>query len=106
MDPSAVRKEGNGKSLVYLIIAIALIAGAIAGAVYVFSTYPDVLQNTLLVIAVLAGVVLVIGVAIAILAFIVAIPYFARGREIQTDMSYDIDDVQEVDGKMIDDKKD
>ena len=61
---------------------------------------------TLMVIVVLVGVVLVIGVAIAILAFIVAIPYFARGREIQTDMSYDINDVEEVDGKMLNDKKD
>ena len=105
MDPNAVRKESNGKSVLYLILAVALIIAAIAGVAYVFTTYPDVLNNVLLVIAVIVIAVLVIGVAIAILAFIVAIPYYARGREIQTDMKYDIDDVKEVDGKMLDDPK-
>ena len=101
MDPNSVRKESNKRSTLYLLLAVILVIAAVAGAAYVFIAFPDVLKDTLIVIAVIVVAVLVIGVAIALVALVVAVPYFARGREIQTDMKYDLDDVEEVDGKML-----
>ncbi|MBQ7701158.1 MAG: hypothetical protein IJT54_02010 [Candidatus Methanomethylophilaceae archaeon] len=105
MDPNAVRKESNTKSTLYLLLGVVLIVAAIAAVAYAFATNPDLVQNTVTVIVVLLIAILVIGIAIAIIAFFVAIPYYARGREIQTDMAYDIDDVKEVDGKMVEEEK-
>lgn len=105
MDPTVERTEKNTKSVIYLIIAIALIVAAIAAVVFVFTQYPDVLKNTLYVILVLVAALIVIAVAIWIFSMFLAVGYYARGTTVQTDYAYDIKDVKEVDGKMIEEEK-
>ena len=105
MDPTVERREKNTKSAIYLVIGIVLIVAAIAAVVFIFTQYPEVLKNTLYVIVVLVGALIVIAIAIWIFSMFLAVGYYARGSTVQTDYAYDIKDVKEVDGKMIEEEK-
>ena len=97
MDPSQTKKESTVVSGILMILLIVLI---IAGAA-ALAMNPDLLENIAYVIAMILLVIVAIAVVIAIFAGLLAIPfYMAKGPEIQTNMSYSLDDVKEVDGSM------
>ena len=97
MDPGKTEKQSNVKSGIALIL---MLVAVIAVAV-VIALNPDVLENIAMVILVIFLGIAVIAVLIAIFAGLIAIPmYMKKGVEVQTDYSYDLDDVKEVDGSM------
>lgn len=105
MDPSKVRHISTTKSTLYLILAIVLVAAAIGGAAYVFISNPSIMENVLQAIAVIVVAILIIAVAIWLFSLVLGIGYYAKGAEVQTDMSYDIEDVKPVEGKTLEDEK-
>ncbi len=97
MDPSRVEKQSTVKSGILLIVLFVLI---VAAAVAV-AMNPDILENIAVVIVLIVLGLAVIAVVIAIFAGLLAIPmYMKKGVEVQTDYSYSLDDVKEVDGSM------
>ena len=102
MDPNQVERKSTAVSGLILILLLALI---IAAAVALFMN-PDLLENVAYVILMIFLVIAAIVVIILVFAGILVIPmYMAKGTEVQTNMSYDLDDVKEVDGSM-ENKKD
>ena len=97
MDPSRVEKQSTVKSGILLIVLFVLI---VAAAVAV-AMNPDILENIAVVIVLIVLGLAAIAVVIAIFAGLLAIPmYMKNGVEVQTDYSYSLDDVKEVDGSM------
>ncbi|MBO6084741.1 MAG: hypothetical protein J6O90_06655 [Candidatus Methanomethylophilaceae archaeon] len=97
MDPSRVEKQSTVKSGILLIVLFVLI---VAAAVAV-AMNPDILENIAVVIVLIVLGLAAIAVVIAIFAGLLAIPmYMKKGVEVQTDYSYSLDDVKEVDGSM------
>ena len=102
MDPNQVERKSTVVSGIILILLLALI---IAASVALFMN-PDLLENIAYVALMIFLVIAAIAVIILVFAGILAIPmYMKKGVEVQTNMSYDLDDVKEVDGSM-ENKKD
>ena len=75
---------------------VLIVAAAVAVAMN-----PDILENIAVVIVLIVLGLAAIAVVIAIFAGLLAIPmYMKKGVEVQTDYSYSLDDVKEVDGSM------
>ena len=97
MDPNQVERKSTAVSGLILILLLALI---IAAAVALFMN-PDLLENIAYVILMIFLVIAAIVVIILVFAGILAIPmYMKKGVEVQTNMSYSLDDVKEFDGSM------
>ena len=103
MDPNKKAKESTkGSALGFLLVGVAIVA-VIAAIILI----PNLFENLVLALLIIVVAIALIAIGIALLAGILAIPMYAmKGAEYQTDMSYDIDDVKEVDGKMEAPKKD
>lgn len=102
MDPSRTERQSTVKSGIALLALLALI---IAAAVFV-ALNPDVLESIAVVVVLIVLAIAAIAVVIAIFAGLIAIPmYMKKGVEVQTDYSYDLDDVKEVDGSMLNKKE-
>ena len=102
MDPNQVERKSTVVSgIVLILLFVLIIAAAVALAMN-----PDLLENIAYVILMIFLVIAAIVVIILVFAGILAIPmYMKKGTEVQTNMSYDLDDVKEVDGSM-ENKKD
>lgn len=102
MDPSKTVRQSTVASGIGLLVLLALV---IAAAVAVVMN-PELLESLVFIIAVVLIGVVAIAVAVLMFAGIIAIPmYMKKGVETQIDMSYSLDDVKEVDGRMVDEKK-
>lgn len=97
MDPSKVEKVSTKSSGIIL----ALIIAALIAVAAVVALNPSVLQNVVItVLFILLALVAIVVIAL-VFAGVIAIPvYMEKGTTTQTDMSYDLDDVKEVDGAM------
>ena len=97
MDPNQVERKSTVVSgIVLILLFVLIIAAAVALAMN-----PDLLENIAYVILMIFLVIAAIVVIILVFAGILAIPmYMKKGVEVQTNMSYDLDDVKEVDGSM------
>ena len=102
MDPYKTEKRSTtGSALGILLIVLAVIA-----CVVVLVMYPNILENILVAALVVVGAILVIAVGVALFAGLLAVPMYAKKGEVyQTDMSYSVDDVQEVKGTDEEDHK-
>ena len=102
MDPNQVERKSTVVSgIVLILLFVLIIAAAVALAMN-----PELLENIAYVILMIILVIAAIAVIIMVFAGILAIPmYMKKGVEVQTNMSYDLDDVKEVDGSM-ENKKD
>ena len=97
MDPNQVERKSTVLSGIILLVLFALI---IAAAV-ALAMNPDLLENIAYVIIMIFLVIAAIAVIILVFAGVLAIPmYMKKGTEVQTNMSYSLDDVKEVDGSM------
>ena len=102
MDPSKIEKRSTKGSAVGLLLIIVAVIAVVA----VFVAFPQLLESVLVAMLVVMGAILVIAVGVALFAGIIAIPMYAKKGEIyQTDMSYSVDDVEEVKGTVEDDHK-
>ena len=97
MDPNQVERKSTVVSGIILIfLFVLIIAAAVALAMN-----PELLENIAYVILMIFLVIAAIVVIVLVFAGILAIPmYMKKGVEVQTNMSYDLDDVKEVDGSM------
>ena len=97
MDPNQVERKSTVVSgIVLILLFVLIIAAAVALAMN-----PELLENIAYVILMIILVIAAIAVIIMVFAGILAIPmYMKKGVEVQTNMSYDLDDVKEVDGSM------
>ena len=102
MDPNRTEKRSTtGSAIGILLIVLALIACA---AVLVI--YPNVLENILVAGLIIIAAVAVIAIGVALFAGLLAVPMYAKKGEVyQTDMSYSVDDVEEVKGTVEEDHK-
>lgn len=97
MDPNKVETQSTVKSGIWLLVLLAVFIAAIVLVVL----NPTVLESIAIVIALIFLGIVVIAVIIAIFAGLISIPmYMKRGVQVQTDYSYNLDDVKEVDGSM------
>ncbi len=97
MDPNKVEKQSTVGSGIWLLVLIAVFIAAIVLVVL----NPSVLESIAIVIGLILLAIVVIAVIIAIFAGLISIPmYMKRGVQVQTDYSYNLDDVKEVDGSM------
>ena len=97
MDPTQERRESTALSGVILLLIVAAIIGI---GVYLWMN-PDILENIAIAILIVVLVIALIAAGIFVVGMILAVPmYMAKGTTVQTDMSYSIDDVKEVDGSM------
>lgn len=97
MDPNKVETQSTVKSGIWLLVLLAVFIAAIVLVVL----NPTVLESIAIVIGLILLAIVVIAVIIAIFAGLISIPmYMKRGVQVQTDYSYDLDDVKEVDGSM------
>ena len=97
MDPSQVERKSTVLSGIILLVLFVLI---IVASVALFMN-PDLLENIAYVIMMVVLVIAAIAVIILVFAGVLAIPmYMKKGTEVQTNMSYSLDDVKEVDGSM------
>ena len=102
MDPSRTERQSTVKSGIALLALLAII---IAAAVFV-AFNPDILESIAVVVVLIVLAIAAIAVVIAIFAGLIAIPmYMKKGVEVQTDYSYDLDDVKEVDGSVLNKKE-
>ena len=102
MDPGKTERKSTAKSGIALVL---LLVAVIAVAV-VIALNPAVLESIAMVVIVVLLFIAVVAVLIAIFAGLITIPmYMKKGVEVQTDYSYDLDDVKEVEGSM-ENKKD
>lgn len=104
MDPGKVKKIGGPKEAAYMAIAVVIVIALIAGIVYLIWKNPSFFSSIANLILLIIAAVIVIGLAFTIVSMVIGIGYFAKGTTVQTDMSYDIDDVKPVDGSMLDEK--
>ena len=82
-------------------IGIALVILAIVAGVAAIFVFPQILESIVWILIVIAAVIMVIGLGLALISGLMVLPMYAKkGVEYQTDMSYSIDDVNGVDGKM------
>ena len=82
-------------------IGIALVILAIVAGVAAIFVLPQILESIVWILIVIAAVIMVIGLGLALISGLMVLPMYAKkGVEYQTDMSYSIDDVNGVDGKM------
>lgn len=97
MDPNKVEKQSTVKSGIWLLVLLAVFVAAIVVVVL----NPSILESIVVVIVLAVLALAVVAVIIAIFAGLISIPmYMKRGVEVQTDYSYNLDDVKEVDGSM------
>ena len=97
MDPNKVETQSTVKSGIWMLVLLAVFIAAIVLVVL----NPSVLESIAIVIALIFLGIVVIAVIIAIFAGLISIPmYMKRGVQVQTDYSYSLDDVKEVDGSM------
>ncbi len=97
MDPNKVETQSTVKSGIWLLVLLAVFIAAIVLVVL----NPTVLESIAIVIGLILLAIVVIAVIIAIFAGLISIPmYMKRGVQVQTDYSYNLDDVKEVDGSM------
>ena len=97
MDPNKVETQSTVKSGIWLLVLLAVFIAAIVLVVL----NPTVLESIAIVIGLILLAIVVIVVIIAIFAGLISIPmYMKRGVQVQTDYSYNLDDVKEVDGSM------
>ena len=102
MDLGKTERQSTVKSGIALVL---LLVAVIAVAV-VIALNPAVLESIAMVVIVVLLFIAVVAVLIAIFAGLIAIPmYMKKGVEVQTDYTYDLDDVKEVEGSM-ENKKD
>lgn len=97
MTPSSTKRESTfGAAIGFLLLAVAVV-GLIA-SIFLF---PQVFENVLWAIIIVVGALILIGAGIALISFLLIIPMYAKkGVEYQTNVSYDLDDVKDVSGKM------
>lgn len=97
MNPNEVKKTNTVLSGALMLLILA----ALVGLVVVIVLNPVILESALFIILSIVVVVLAIGIIIAVFTGVLAIPmYMKKGTEVQTNMSYSLDDVKEVDGEM------
>ena len=97
MDPNKVETQSTVKSGIWLLVLLAVFIAAIVLVVL----NPTVLESIAIVIGLILLAIVVIAVIIAIFAGFISIPmYMKRGVQVQTDYSYNLEDVKEVDGSM------
>ncbi len=97
MDPSKTEKQSTVKSGIWMLVLLAVFLAAIVLVVL----NPSVLESIAIVIILIVLAIAVVAVIIAVFAGLISIPmYMKKGVEVQTDYSYDLDDVKEVDGSM------
>ncbi len=100
MDPLKVQRNSTTKSAIGLVIGAVLIIAVIAAVAYILISNPDITQSLVNVIVMIIIAIVVIAVAAALIIGIISIPMYAyKGETYQTEMSYDIDDVEAVKGK-------
>lgn len=102
MDLGKTERQSTVKSgIVLVLLLVAVIAVAV-----VIALNPAVLESIAMVVIVVLLFIAVVAVLIAIFAGLITIPmYMKKGVEVQTDCSYDLDDVKDVEGSM-ENKKD
>ena len=97
MDPYRTEK----KSTVGAAFGLVLIAVAVVGVIALLLAYPDLLSNLVMLCIVIFAALAVIAVGVFLVGVFLALPMYAKkGVEYQTDISYDLDDVKDVNGKM------
>ncbi len=97
MDPSKTEKQSTVKSGIWMLVLLAVFLAAIVVVVL----NPAILESIVVLILLIVLAIAVIAVIIAVFAGLISIPmYMKRGVEVQTDYSYNLDDVKEVDGSM------
>ncbi|MBE6517747.1 MAG: hypothetical protein E7Z67_06140 [Thermoplasmata archaeon] len=97
MNPSKTERQ----STVGAAIGILLIVVAIVGAIVVLVMNPEILDSIVWALVIIGGAILVVALGITLVAMFLILPMYAKkGVVYQTDMSYGVDDVQGVDGKM------
>ena len=87
------KRAGTGKSALMMVLVAAIIIAAIAALFLI----PGALETTVIVIAIIAIAIVAIAAVVYICMVVLAVPmYVAKGEEYQTDISYNLDDVQSV----------
>lgn len=105
MGAANTRKAKTGKSALGLIALVVVIAVAIIAAAYAL-TLPGVMENLLLVAAVVIIAIAVIAVVAYIAYAVLGIAYYAsKGEEYQENVDYDLEDVKPVRESSSEDKK-
>lgn len=97
MNPYRTERQSTvGSAIGIALVILAIVAGV--AAIFVF---PQILESIVWILIVIAAVIMVIGLGLALISGLMVLPMYAKkGVEYQTDMSYSIDDVNGVDGKM------
>lgn len=89
------------QSTVGAAFGILIILAAIIGAIVAMVIFPQVLESVMWGIIIIVGAIVLVCVGIFLVAMFLIVPMYAKkGVEYQTGISYDIDDVEAVDGKM------
>ena len=97
MDPSKTER----KSTVGAVFGFILIGVAVIEAIALLVSFPQILENLVMVCIVIGGAITLIAIGIGLVALFLTLPMYAKkGVEYQTDISYNLDDVKDVDGKM------
>lgn len=106
MDPSKTQKNSTAGSAVGIAIGAVLIIAAVAALAYLLYTNSQLLDDIISIVLIAIVAIVVIAVGAALVIGIVAIPvYGMKGEVYQTDMSYDLDDVDSVESKGKDDDR-
>ena len=96
------KRAGTGKSALMMVLVAAIIIAAIAALFLI----PGALETTVIVIAIIAIAIVAIAAVVYICMVVLAVPmYVAKGEEYQTDISYNLDDVQSVGETSSEEKK-
>lgn len=102
MNPYKTERQSTvGAAFGFLLIGVAIV-----GAIALICIYPEILDSIVWICVVIGGAVLLVCAGIAIIAALLVLPMYAKkGVEYQTDISYSLDDVEDVNGKMEDRKE-
>lgn len=97
MNPySTTRKSTLGSAIGFLLIGIAIV-----GAVALMIAFPQIVDSIVWICVVIGAAILLVCLGIAILSGLLVLPmYVKKGEEYQINVSYDLDDVKDVSGKM------
>ncbi len=102
MNPYRTERQSTvGAAFGFLLIGVAIV-----GVIVLLCMYPQILDSLALTFFVICCAILLVVIGIGIVSALLVLPMYAKkGVEYQTNISYSIDDVKDVSGKMEDKKE-
>ncbi|NLL94806.1 MAG: hypothetical protein GX224_03500 [Thermoplasmatales archaeon] len=90
-------RKGTGSSALLMVLAGIAIVALVGLIVYAALNIDNLLENLVLIGLVVLAAIIIIVVVVYLLMIILAIPYYAaKGESYQTNVDYDLDDVESV----------